>query len=386
MNAEVDRALYLINDLPGMAAVATLKAGEQPGTSLLDVEAAPIKRIAGYVGANNHGNRYTGRDQLYAGLALNSALVAGDQWTVDGVTSTEALAHSTGLQQYSLGYGVPTGPYGTRVGANYTHLDYVLNGTFKPLDAKGSSVLYAAWISHPLWLSHQGRLEVRGTYEYSTFNDQLLQILDRDRDTRTATAELSGYRLWDNSITGLSLKSTVGRLHYHDPVDRSIDRETRQSQGQFFKQRIDGYWQQALAPQWSAFASIRSQLTDSNLDSSQSLLLGGPGGVRAFNADSTAVNQGVQATLELRHNRVLWAQNLTVAGFYDRGEGRVHRYSWSSTPQSDARLRLDGVGAYLNVNVSQDYNVRLTYAQALSDNLPTAQHAYRIWVDASVSF
>ncbi|MFW8695363.1 ShlB/FhaC/HecB family hemolysin secretion/activation protein, partial [Mesorhizobium japonicum] len=120
-----DRALYLINDLPGISASATLKAGEQPGTTLLDVQAQPLKRVTGYVGANNQGNTHTGRNQVYAGVGLNSSLVIGDQFTVDGVTSTEALSHHTGLQQYGLGYSLPVGPYGSRVGGSYTHLDYV---------------------------------------------------------------------------------------------------------------------------------------------------------------------------------------------------------------------------------------------------------------------
>ena len=342
MSDEVDRALYLLNELPGISAAATLKAGDRPGTTLLDVEVAPIKRFSGYVGANNHGNAHTGRNQLSAGGALNSLLAIGDQVTLDGVTSGEALEHHTGLQQYGLGYSLPVGPYGTRVGGSYTHLTYVLNGAFGPLSAEGDSDTYAAFVSHPLWLSHRGRLEARALYEYSEFSDRLLNILDRSRHTQATTTELSGYRFWDISVAGFSLKSTLGRLRYNDPVDQAIDQRTRQSQGQFFKQRLDGYWQQALAPQWSAFAAIRTQLTDSNLDSSQSLLLGGPGGVRAFDADSTSVNQGAQGTLELRHTRPLWNQSLTAAAFYDRAEGRVNRHSWAANPDSDARLSLEG--------------------------------------------
>lgn len=160
------------------------------------------------------------------------------------------------------------------MGGSYTRLKYALNGTFEPLDAEGDSDTYSAWASHPLWLSHLGRLDARAVYEYSNFSDRLLQLLDRRRNTQATTAELSGYRFWDNSVAGFSLKSTLGRLHYDDPLDQAIDQQTRHSQGHFFKQRLDGYWQQALAPQWSAFAAVRSQLTDSNLDSSQ-LLVGG---------------------------------------------------------------------------------------------------------------
>lgn len=386
MTADVDRALYLLNDLPGVSATATLKAGDLPGTTLLDVNVAPVKSFSAYVGANNHGNRYTGLNQFNAGVALNSLVTLGDQITLDGVTSGEALEHHTGLQQYGLGYSLPVGPYGTRVGAGYTRLNYVLNGAFEPLDAEGDSDTYSAFVSHPLWLSHLGRLDVRGSYEYSKFSDRLLQTLDRTRNTQATSAEVSGYRFWDNSLAGFSLKSTMGRLNYDDAVDRTIDQQTRRSQGNFFKQRIDGYWQQSLAPQWSTFAAVRSQLTDSNLDSSQSLLLGGPGGVRAFNADSTSVNQGIQGTLELRHNSQLWNQNLTAAAFYDRAEGRINRHGWAGNPDSNAHLRLEGAGAYLNLNFSQKYNARLTYAQRLSDNLPTSQDANRIWLDASMSF
>lgn len=386
MSADIDRAMYLLNDLPGISAAATLKAGALPGTTLLDVEVAPIKHLSGYAGANNHGNAYTGRNQLNAGVALNSTLLIGDQVTLDGVTSTEALEHHTGLQQYGVSYSLPVGPYGTRVGGGYSHLDYVLNGAFDPLDAEGDSDAYSAWISHPLWLSHLGRLEARAVYEYSDFSDRLLHVVDRSRNTQTTTAQLSGYRFWDNSVAGFSLASTVGRLHFGDPLDQAIDRQTRQSQGSFFKQRIDGYWQQTLAPQWSAFAALRTQLTNSNLDSSQSLVLGGPGGVRAFVADSTLVNQGAQGTFELRHTPSLLNQSLTAAVFYDRAEGRVNRHSWGTNPDSNSRMRLEGAGAYFNVNVAQKYNARLTYAQRLSDNLSTSQDANRIWLDVSTSF
>ncbi|MFL1553509.1 ShlB/FhaC/HecB family hemolysin secretion/activation protein [Pseudomonas sp. D47] len=386
MSSQVDRALYLINDLPGVSAAGTLKAGELAGTTLLDIQAAPIKRVSGYVGGNNHGNTHTGRNQLYTGVALNSALKVGDQFTLDGVTTIEALERHTGLQQYALGYSLPVGFNGTRVGGSYMHLNYVLNGAFEPLDAKGDSDIYSAWVSHPIWLSHGGRLEVRGGYEYSKFNDRLLKLLDRDRDTQSTTAELSGYCFWDDSVAGFSFKSTLGLLRYDDATDKSIDHQTRKSQGQFFKQRIDGYWQQALAPQWSAFVLLRTQLSDSNLDGSQSLLLGGPGGVRAFNADSTSVNLGAQGALELRHNSQLWSQNLTMAGFYDRAEGRINRNSWASNPESDARLRLEGAGAYINFNVAQKYNARLTYARALFDNLASSQSANRVWFDVSMAF
>ena len=386
MSAEVDRALYLLNELPGISAKGTLKAGDLPGTTLLDVEVAPIKRFSGYVGANNQGNAYTGRNQISAGVGVNSLLAIGDQITLDGVTTTEALQHHTGLQQFAVGYGLPVGDYGSRVGASYSQLNYVLNGPFVPLHAEGDSKTYSAWVSHPLWLSHMGRLEARGQYDYSDFSDRYLNTLDRTRNTQTTTAGLSGYRFWDNSVAGFSLNSTVGRLHYGDPFDQWVDKQTRHSQGSFFKQRLDGYWQQTLAPQWSAYASVRTQLTNDNLDSSQSMFLGGPYGVRAFNSDSTSVDQGIQGTLELRHSPLLWNIPVTAAAFYDRAEGRVNRHGWSSNPDSDARLRMDGAGVYVKANFARQYSVGLTYAQPLSDNLTTSQHANRVWLDASMSF
>lgn len=56
----LDQALLLLNDLPGVVATGTLRAGAEPGTTDLVVNAEPGPWIAGSIDADNFGGAYTG--------------------------------------------------------------------------------------------------------------------------------------------------------------------------------------------------------------------------------------------------------------------------------------------------------------------------------------
>jgi hemolysin activation/secretion protein len=382
-SAQVDRALYLINDLPGISARGTLKAGSLPGTSLLDVNVAPIKKLAGYIDLNNHGNLFTGREVLGAGAQLNSSLLTGDQFSLNAVSSLEALGHATGLQQVSSSYSLPVGAFGTRLGGGYSHLEYRLNQQFEKLDAHGKADNANAWISHPLWLSPRGRVDVRLTHEQSGYADEQLRF-ERKRDVNTTTLDVSGNLYGDRQIVGWRLSSAFGSLTYHNPFDQFLDDATRRSAGHFTRHRFDAFGLKGLGHNWELYGALRGQLTNRNLDSSQGFVMGGPNAVRAFDSNTSSVDEGWQASLELRYPYQAFGMQWSAAGFYDAAQGRVNRHAWGVG--NDARVRLSGAGAYLAGTLSQQYSVRLTYAQRLQDNLAESVDSDQLWLSLSTSF
>ncbi|WP_158243784.1 MULTISPECIES: ShlB/FhaC/HecB family hemolysin secretion/activation protein [unclassified Pseudomonas] len=381
--AQVDRALYLVNDLPGVSARGTLKAGHLPATSAFGVNVAPIKRVGGYLDLNNFGNAYTGREVLNAGVQLTSALLVGDQLTLDGVSSLEALQHATGLQQVSANYSLPIGTLGTRFGGGFSHFEYRLNQQFEPLDAHGQADTANAWVSHPLWLSHKGRVDVRLTHEQSRYVDEQLRYA-RARDVDTTTLDVSGTLYGNRKIAGWRLSTTMGALTYHDPLDQMFDSATRKSAGHFTRQRLDAFGLMGLDYNWAVYGALRTQVSNRNLDSAQGFVMGGANGVRAFNSNAASVDEGWQASLEMRYQRPALGLQWTAAGFYDAAQGRVNRNAWGAG--SDAQLRLSGAGVYLAGAQDQQYSVRLTYAQRLRDNLDADVGSDQLWLSLTRFF
>ena len=75
----LERALLLINDLPGISAHSRLKPGSQTGTTqvLVDVDEGPLFNANAW--ADNYGNYSTGSEQLNAALSFNDPIGLGDQ-------------------------------------------------------------------------------------------------------------------------------------------------------------------------------------------------------------------------------------------------------------------------------------------------------------------
>ena len=107
---ELDRALLLLSDIPGVVIAATLKPGETVGTSDLLVNAQPGPALSGAVVTDNYGNRYTGRARIGGTLSFNNPLNHGD------VLSASALTSGHGLGYVRLAYDTLLNGQGTRIG------------------------------------------------------------------------------------------------------------------------------------------------------------------------------------------------------------------------------------------------------------------------------
>src|ERR1700730_4846112 len=81
--AELDRSLLLLSDIPGVGVNATLSPGETVGTSDLLVNTTPGPTISGNAVLDNYGDRYTGRARVGATLNVIDPLHLGDVLTVN---------------------------------------------------------------------------------------------------------------------------------------------------------------------------------------------------------------------------------------------------------------------------------------------------------------
>lgn len=400
----LERMALLLSEVPGVETKVALKAGSQPGTSAPDVTLTPGKRVGGYVGLDNQGDPTTGRSRVMAGMYANELLGYGDQLRVDLLDAYE----KSNLFNGSIDYSLLAGGYGTRVGVNYSHLNYHYN--FLQQGFNGYSDNWGLYVTHPWIRTARARVDVRAeggqqslTDKYpaglygSTGTEGRKQVSLGSLSVAGSVADVPG------GVTGFSVKGTTGNLDYRNDTARNMgfSRELGSS-GHFSRLNWALNHDQQVWGPFSVYTGVNGQMANHNLDSSQKYLLGGPGAVRAYDIGAGAVSNGTVATGEVRWKHDVPATGLTrwlgvspsvtVAAFYDQGWGEQYAENRNRVSGSritpDNHVNLSGAGLYTTIAEAGDYALTLTWAHRTGNADPVSGLADRdrFWVSAVKSF
>ncbi len=399
-SADLERAVLLINDLPGITARSTLERGSEPGTSRLVIDAGEGPVVQGSVWTDNFGNRSTGTARVGAQVQLDDPLGLGDLASF-GVTK------STGSTLANLNYSVPLTPSGLRLNAGASYLRYhVDQEVFRPLDLRGTAATAQLGLSYPLLRTRESNLAASAVYEHRQLKDEVLGLQVRSRKVDSVTFGLNGNRVdavGGGGVVEGGLALEAGRTNLSGNADdRFFDSLTARTQGGFEKLSLRASRLQNLGgvpgSEWTLFAGASGQLSSSNLDSSEKFILGGPSGVRAYAVGEAAGDQGVIGTLELRRNVDIGAdRKLQLLGFVDAGHVMLHKHAWTNSvvnADNANSYNLAGAGIGANLWVGR-WTVRAAVARTLGDNpgrslngrdADSRSSNWRAWVQAAYAF
>jgi len=279
LNADaLDRALLLIDDLPGIGASGNLAAGERDNETVAVLRLTDEPLFSGDVGIDNSGERSTGAWRASANLSLNSPLKLGD-------AAIANLIHTEGSDYARLAYQLPVGSSGWRVGASASHLSYrLVSPEFDALDAKGTSDTAGLDARYPLIRSRYKNLFVTLNFDAKRFDNRANGAVTSHYRADTWTVGLNGNlfdELGGGGVSTGGLFVAQGRLDLGGSPREAADAATTRSAGDYTKLRYVVNRQQSLSDTFSAYASLQGQQASKNLDSSEKFYLGGEYGVRA---------------------------------------------------------------------------------------------------------
>lgn len=392
----IDRALLLLNDIPGLVVAGNLIQGQQAGETnlLLGVDNGPA--TVGNVSVDNYGSRSTGTERVLASLNINSPLQLGDQL---GLTALK----TQGSDYQRVGYTVPVGYDGLRAGIHATHLNYGLVGEFASLGAKGSSFSTGLDVSYPILRSQPTNLNLVAGYDQKRF------------DNNNASGSVSHYNIdvinlginatqldnWNGGgMNNASLTVTAGHVNLDGSANQSLDTQGPATAGNYTKLAMNLSRLQKLDTTLSAYVALNMQMASKNLDSSERLYLGGATGVRAYPSSEGGGSLGNTLTMELRKQL---DSHYTVTGFYDRG----HVQAFKNNAYADGSSSLNS-GSFVNNYSLTGYGVSLAWQSLTGTELrATLAHRQgsnpiantttgndgdgtlklnRLWLNASVNF
>lgn len=395
--SDMERAVLLMNDLPGMSARARLEPGADPGSTrvVMDVEEGPL--VTGNASLDNYGNRDTGLYQLNLALQVNDPTGNGDQ---AGAFATQA----NGIDLKRLSYTLPIGADGLKLGASWSSMDYTIQrGTGKAAGLKGSSETSGVTLSYPFLRSRSTNVYGTAGFTNKDLKDDSAAGLLRSKQVDVWNLAVSGDRLdtyGGGGLTSWNLGWNGGRLNLGVASDRAADAAGYGAQGRYDKFTYGLARLQKLPGTFTAFANFSGQSAGKNLDSSEKFILGGPNGVRAYPGSEASGDSGWLANFEVRYDLPGGTSlgQLQFIGFYDYGHIVLHDDAKGlpiTTYSKQNAYSLQGWGLGLNLSKTGSHALRLFWAEKIGDNpgrstagLDADGYAdrSRIWLQATVWF
>jgi hemolysin activation/secretion protein len=385
----LDRALLLMSDLPGVSAGGRLNEGSGQGETNLAVQETDQHLASGYVSADNAGERFTGAARVTEQLSLNSLFGLGDR------TDT-LLLHTKGSDFESLGFSLPVGYSGWRVGVNASHLSYRIDtADFASLDAHGSSTTGDLNVSYPIIRARMENLYFSVDLAGKHFDNDSNGVATSHYNVNSASASLYG-NLFDSFGGGGENTADItfeeGLLDLAGSPNEAADFVTADTAGSFQKVSFSASRLQALTPHFGLFASITGQVADKNLDSSEKFYLGGANGVRAYPVNEGGGTDGGLLNLELRDKL---PANFTVTELFDWGAVLANKDDTFPHAPRPNTVELKGAGLSVGWVATFGLSLRATVSHRIGSNPdPTTTGTdqdgslimNRVWVQATMPF
>ena len=360
--AALDRAMLLLDDLPGVAVAGNLAPGSGQAETDLVLKLTDEPLLSGEAGLDNTGSRATGSERFTVNAFVNSPLKMGDQLTAN-------LIHSQGSDYARVAYTAPVGYDGLRLGVNASRLDYdVVTSEFAAANINGNSTTWGLDAQYPLIRSRTHNLYLSAAYDDKSFDNEASSATTTKYGVRNLTLGLMGnlFDKWGGGGANMaSLNLAAGTVDLDGSPNKAADATTTRTHGNFTKLRYAMSRQQALSTDLSLYALLSGQFASKNLDSSEKFYLGGANGVRAYPANEGGGSEGTMLNLELRWRAM---NNLTVTGFYDWGSVKINRNNNIAGAAMLNRYELDGLGTSVAWTGPLGLTLKGTYAHRLGNN------------------
>ena len=340
--SELDHALLLLSDIPGILVNPTLSTGSVAGTSNLLLNISPTTVSANSVGTDNYGNSYTGQENIRANMSIYNPLKMGDVITLNALTS------GVGLNYGRVAYESFINGSGARLGISGSTVRYKIGGSLVNLNASGSATIISAWSKNVLLRSRNRSLYTQFQFDRTFLQDHTDAggvTAYNDRLIQGATASVYGdfhNTFFRTNVTTLGLGASYGRVQFQNAVALANDVSGTNTSGGFRKANLNISRIEGFNNSIALHVTYNLQSSLSNLDSSQKMNAGGPYSVRAFAPGAITGDRGSFSSIELRKTLgTAWLGQWTSTIFVDSASLVTNPNTVST---SETKTALNGMG------------------------------------------
>lgn len=344
----IERALFTLGDLRGIAVNSSLTPGEKVGQADLTIKVSAAAASGYTLEFDNGGSIFTGRYRLFANGEWYNVAGRGD---VASIKAQGSLNGGTAFVR--AGWLTPINASGTKFGVAASFLKYRLGDSLEPLDADGTAAALTLQLLHPQIRSRNSNLFLAASADVRRFDDRVRTLplkIKKGVASYVTLGAIGDFRdtFGGGGITNYSATLIGGRLEIDTADELFIDQseDGYKTHGNYAKLGLAASRLQVLPNKDYLYLSASAQIASKNLDSSEKFSLGGPGGVRAYPAPESPSDEGVIWGWEYRKPLAIerWPGDWVLGVFGDYAVGRLHHDPLPIDTGNTRRLYGHGIG------------------------------------------
>lgn len=392
--ADLERALLLINDLPGISARSVLSASENAagGTDLrLLIEQQLYEAV---VGLDNLGTRYLGPLQVNGSVSFNNIFKNAERVTAQLAFSPDPGTNdslNSELGYVALSYDQPLNLWGHAATLNVlaSHTDTEPGFDLVEFDVEGISQYARVRLTHPLIRSRSDNLNIYGTFDWRNVQSRS-NIQETLRDNIRAVRAGGTYEFLDQlfgvaaNAVAFEVSQGVNVLGASQKGDDNITRGS--GDPQFWKVTGDFQRLQRLTPELNILVAGTGQWSNNALLSSEEFGVGGSSFGRGYDGSEIVGDQGFAGKVEVQWRepyKIDALDTYQLFGFYDAG--RVFNQDPTTNDQKKDTLTSTGFG--IRTEFMDDIEADAYVAFPLNREVQTAgDESARFFFSVSKSF
>lgn len=335
--ATIERALLLINDLPGVIGTSLLRQGADLGASEIVVTVAQLPD-SHLVTFNNTGSRIVGPITLGVNSTFFNPFKRAGSLNV-GVTAGGDLENIDELQAVTARYSMPIGTNGAIFSFGGLASNAIPGGTIRDLGIRALSQSVSPRLRLPLLRTRPNSVYLDLGLAVNRSRTILAgQVLSFDKTTVAEASVSWAQNGWGNGTTNAS----IGLFHSLPILDHTkVSAETTGTNVKdedFFKVNFSlNRIQQTLIKGMSILGQVQGQWTDDRLPTGEYVAFGGVGIARGFDGGASAGDKGIGGLLELRYDSSVSRQpyigNIQFYAFVDGGKAFLNDPAGTPPPK-----------------------------------------------------
>ena len=380
---EIEEAMYLVNDMPGLNVLGAFSAGDNPGETRLNLNVRDEDDFSYMLRLDNHGSTYTGNTRLYADFGWFNPIGFGDSMNIAYMRSEDVegrnLAEEESLSQLGIfRYSLPFFSPRTRMTFSYDYNEFTIvdenGGLINYLDLHGSNRNMSLGLDYKI-LRTRGfnmRTGLALTDKRTRIDSYLLPSKDR-----AVGAQVNFYVDGLSDIGLRMLNTATFTVQY----GRNVEEVAEGTDERFTKVSVESsslfFIPLPFTDQFSRLATtMRLQHSDSALPSFEQMGLGGANAVRAFHIGDFSADKAVFIGNEWYFNLPAWSigggrtvNDILQFGLvldFAYGIQNGGYYTDSGDLADDEWARMSGAGLVVKAGWSDRFASKITFVTPLA--------------------
>lgn len=351
----IEDSVYRVNEMYGVEALAALQAGENYGETDIVINVEQTQKVSAMVYGDNYGSQGAGIYRGGINVTFNNVARQGDSGSVFLQRSDE--------QQTNYGISYTTFYGNFKVTTGYSQGSYALGGELEDMGISGTSKDLTVNVSYPVFLTTTASLYLTSGFAYRDLKDYMMIWGFWPNDTfKHSFAYKFGIEGTYNGLSNNNFSYSAIITHGTVIGDNDNVRYANQQQrflGQFAKLNVNINNSYFFHPLLTHVATISYQqvINGAKLDSSETMSLGGPYGVRAYRNGEADRDNAIIGNFGLRFTSPI--PNFYITPFYDIG------YAWFNKHAYGDDLFMDAFGLELLYIKPGSFYAKLDAARAL---------------------